>query len=253
MKALIADDSRVARRVLRSVLHDVASDIELDNAVNGLEAVAMHAIRGYDIIFLDVTMPEMDGLSALRKIRETDQDVFITMLSASGDDAMLEDAARFNASAFVSKPFSSLDIQSALQLVTGKPPAVRVLMVDDSRAQRAILRSTLASLEIECDFDEAEDGAEGLRKVLSNAYDLVFLDVNMPRLNGVEVLREAKQTQARAKVVMLSADMETEFQLEMDAMGADASLSKPISPADVLKCLTEMLDVRRPTRRPTAA
>jgi len=253
MKALIADDSRVARRVLRSMLTDVAPEIEFDSAVNGLEAVAMHGIRNYNIIFLDVTMPKLGGLDALRQIRETDGDVFITMLSASGDDAMLEDAARYNASAFVSKPFTSLDIQSSLQLVTGKPPAVRVLMVDDSRTQRTILRSTLASLEIECEFDEAEDGAEGLRKLLSNAYDLVFLDVNMPRLNGVEVLREAKQAQSRAKLVMLSADMETEFQAKVDAMGADASLSKPISPAEVLNCLTEMLDVRRPTRRPSAA
>lgn len=253
MKALIADDSRVARRVLRSMVADIAPDIEIDHAVDGGEAVAMHAIRRYDLIFLDVTMPQMTGLEALESVRGRDADVFVAMLSASEDEALLEEAARLQASAFLPKPFSSLDLQTVLQLITGRAPAVRVLMIDDSRAQRAILRSTLEALPIDCMIDEAEDGAEGLRKALSQPYDLVFLDVNMPKLSGEEVLREIKQAQARAKVIMLSADMEAEYRGKFHAMGADACLPKPSTPAAVLACLQDMLDVRRPTRRPDAA
>jgi CheY-like chemotaxis protein len=179
--------------------------------------------------------------------------VFVGILSALEDDAALADAERYGASAYLAKPFSSLDLQAALQMVTGRPPAIRVLLIDDSRTQRIILRTALTTLEsaadLKCEIEEANDGPEGLRMALSGGYDIVFLDINMPGLNGVEVLREIKRAQRRAKVVMLSGAIDEVYETRLTTLGADACLAKPIEITEVLTCVVAMLDVRRPPRR----
>ncbi len=252
MKALIADHSRTARRILREVLSDIAPEIEVDNAETGDQAVAMHETRSYGLIFLDIFMPDMDGLAALTAIREADPRTFIVMLSALEDVRVLEHAERAGASAFIAKPFSSLDVQSALAPVTRREPTVRLLIIDDSRAQRAILRAALAGLGVSCVIDEAEDGPQGLIKALGRSYDLAFIDINMPGLQGTDVLREIKRAQKRTKVVMTSADLPDSVVRTIGELGGDACVKKPIKIPEVLVTAAELLDARRPARRPAA-
>jgi CheY-like chemotaxis protein len=251
MKVLIADQSRVARRILREMIAELAPEIEVDSAEDGAQAAAMHELRGYDLIFLDIAMPDMDGLAALTIIRQADPRVGLVMLSALEDVTMDEHAQRAGATAFLAKPFSALDLQGVLTLLTKRPVAVRVLMIDDSRAQRAILRTALEGAGVSCAVDEAGDGAEGLTKALSRGYDLIFLDVNMPGLSGADVLREIKRAQKRAKVVMTSTDFNDDLMKTIADLGGDATLKKPIVVAEVLATVAEMLDARRPTRRPS--
>jgi CheY-like chemotaxis protein len=252
MKVLIADQSRVARRILREMIAELAPEIEVDAAEDGGQAVAMHELRRYDLIFLDIAMPDMDGLAALTVLRQADPRVGLVMLSALEDVTMDEHAQRAGATAFLAKPFSALDLQGVLTLLTKRPAAARVLIVDDSRAQRAILRTTLEGSGVAFSVEEAGGGAEGLRKALSRGHDLIFLDVNMPDLSGADVLREIKRAQTRVKVAMTSADLSEELLKTIADLGGDACIKKPFIVAELLATVTEMLDARRPPRRPAA-
>lgn len=81
---------------------------------------------------------------------------------------------------------------------------MRVLIADDSPADRSSLRKILERIEPQAGVDEAMDGAEAIRRLRSTEYDLVLADLLMPRVDGVDVLRAAAELQPGALRVMVS-------------------------------------------------
>jgi two-component system nitrogen regulation response regulator NtrX len=78
----------------------------------------------------------------------------------------------------------------------------RILLVDDERPNRRVLREIFEYEKFV--VDEAEDGEIGLSKILSNDYDIIILDINMPLINGIEVLNELRAAGKETPVVLLS-------------------------------------------------
>jgi CheY-like chemotaxis protein len=109
---LIVDDDPFIRRLIATTLEDVAG-FDIQEAGDGVEAIA--AARAIDpaIVFLDIDMPLMNGIDACRELRALDGDATIVMLTAAGPDAEAE-ARAAGADLFLTKPFSPLDL---LQLV----------------------------------------------------------------------------------------------------------------------------------------
>jgi CheY-like chemotaxis protein len=109
---LIVDDDPFIRRLIATTLEDVAG-FDIQEAGDGVEAIA--AARAIDpaIVFLDIDMPLMNGIDACRELRALDGDATIVMLTAAGPDAETE-ARAAGADLFLTKPFSPLDL---LQLV----------------------------------------------------------------------------------------------------------------------------------------
>jgi response regulator RpfG family c-di-GMP phosphodiesterase len=107
--------------------------------------------------------------------------------------------------------------------------AQRILIVDDERSIRQFVRAVLEPDGLRC--DEAEDGAEALRLASATPYDLVLLDVNMPRLSGLEVLHQLRESPPtpNAKIVMFSGQATSDEMAQMLMAGADDYLTKPFS------------------------
>ncbi len=105
----------------------------------------------------------------------------------------------------------------------------RILIVDDDALLRHLARLVLAPEGMVC--DEASDGAEALEKVQQQSFDLVLLDIDMPRLAGTEVLRRlrANPPSAHLKIIMLSGGVSGEDLSQLLAEGADDYLTKPPS------------------------
>jgi len=82
LKILIVDDSKIARMSVIKSLKVVKPDAELVQATNGLEAVDLYEKERPDVVFLDLTMPVMDGYEALKRIREMDKEAQIIVVSA---------------------------------------------------------------------------------------------------------------------------------------------------------------------------
>ncbi len=82
MKVLIVDDSKIARMGVIKSLKEVHPNAELIQATNGLEAVEFYKQERPDVVFLDLTMPVMDGYEALKRIREIDKDAQVIVVSA---------------------------------------------------------------------------------------------------------------------------------------------------------------------------
>jgi len=82
LKVLVVDDSKIARMGVIKSLKEIASDVELFQATNGLEAVEMYEKERPQVVFLDLTMPVMDGYEALKRIIEIDKEAQVIVVSA---------------------------------------------------------------------------------------------------------------------------------------------------------------------------
>ena len=113
---LIVDDSRTMRKMLAGALSEVGIDVA-GNAGNGIEALELLKTVKPDLITLDITMPEMDGLEALRKIKDQYPDQKVLMVSAAGQKEKVLEALKLGALDFIQKPFEQDNIIKTIQKV----------------------------------------------------------------------------------------------------------------------------------------
>jgi CheY-like chemotaxis protein len=120
-----------------------------------------------------------------------------------------------------------------------------VLIVDDDHFIRKLIKTTLEDVA-EFELHEAGDGLEALEVAERESPTLVFLDVEMPRLNGIETCRRLRDGGAThdCTIVMLTAHGES-MERDAEAAGADLFLTKPFSPLDLLR-LVDGLAGNRP-------
>ncbi len=111
-KVLIADDAAFIRMKSASLVQLLGHDVL--EASNGAEAVAMYAEHHPDAVLLDITMPVMDGIEALKRIMAADPDARVAMVTAIGRQQIIMEAIRAGAKDFVVKPFDTGRIASAL-------------------------------------------------------------------------------------------------------------------------------------------
>ena len=101
---LICDDAAFIRMMIKDILvkngYNIAGEAE-----NGLKAVEKYAETQPDIVLMDITMPEMDGIQALKKIKENDPNASVVMCSAMGQQAMVIESIQSGARDFIVKPF----------------------------------------------------------------------------------------------------------------------------------------------------
>ena len=133
---MLADDHRMLREGLRRSMTDQGFDV-VGEAGNGDEAVRMAELLRPDIILMDVTMPEMDGVEATRQIRAIAPNIRIVMLTMHAEQGVLADAIRAGASGYLVKDCSTEEIADAVRLaVSGESalsPQIAASMLDEVR------------------------------------------------------------------------------------------------------------------------
>ena len=111
-RILVVDDAEFMRVRAARVLEDAG--YEVIHAGNGVEALKQYADSRPDAVLLDITMPEMDGLTALKEIRKLDPSARVAMVTAMGQQAIVMEALRSGARDFVIKPFQPERVLAAL-------------------------------------------------------------------------------------------------------------------------------------------
>lgn len=116
-KILIADDATFMRMMLKDILSH-AGFINLIEAKNGREAINLFKVEKPELILLDVTMPDMDGLRALEEIKEINPDIKIIMCSSMGQEEIVSECFEKGADDFIMKPFKpERVVQAASQFI----------------------------------------------------------------------------------------------------------------------------------------
>lgn len=112
-KILIVDDAAFMRLTLKTMLEKNGYEV-VGDAGNGFKAVEMYKILNPEIVTMDITMPEMDGIEALAEIMKYDPKANVIMLSAMGQETKIREAVMLGAKGFVVKPFKEEFIVKAL-------------------------------------------------------------------------------------------------------------------------------------------
>ncbi len=121
------------------------------------------------------------------------------------------------------------------------PHNLRMLCVDDHPDLRRSLEQQFLNEDFQ--VDTAEDGIAALEKISENHYDIVLLDLMMPKLDGMGVLREMKKMNKYTNVIMLTAVDEVATAMECVKMGAKDFIQKPYDPEELLHVVIKVLGI----------
>ncbi|MCL6597356.1 response regulator [Alicyclobacillus macrosporangiidus] len=117
-RILVVDDAAFMRMMIKDILTKNGYEV-VGEASDGVQAVEKYQELQPDLVTLDITMPEMDGIEALKRIRAADPNARVIMCSAMGQQAMVIDAIQAGAKDFVVKPFQADRVIAAVKKVLG--------------------------------------------------------------------------------------------------------------------------------------
>lgn len=135
------------------------------------------------------------------------------------------------------------------------PGKRRILVVDDEKNIRLTVQHSLIAADY--DVDTASNGLEGLQKFRAGHYDLILMDLRMPQINGIEMLREIRERDQHTAAIVITAYLTIDTLLEAFSLGVSDYIRKPFSPNDVRETVRrvlarESLDTAHPTPEATS-
>ena len=247
-RVLVGDDEKDITDNIQTTLMDAG--LECDAALGGFDAVdkaksAYENDNSYDVIILDWKMPDLDGVECVRRIRkEIGNDVPIFVLSSYDVSEIEDEAEEAGVDLFLPKPFFLSNFQRVLDTYYQNKTNVeknesddfsnvKILVAEDNEINAEIITELLDSIGIKCVI--AEDGEEALRVFTESSpdeFDMVFMDIQMPRMDGYESARRIRASNnTRAKSIPIIAMTANAFEDDVKASmasGMNAHISKPI-------------------------
>jgi CheY-like chemotaxis protein len=234
--------------------------IASDTAISGEKALALLSEKGhYDIYFIDWKMPDMNGIELTRRIRSHGAEGSVVVMLATEWSAIEDEAKAAGVDKFLSKPLFPSSLAECLNECLGVSDNSAlteekrfdnfegkcILLAEDVDINREIVSALLepTKLEIVC----AENGAEALRmfKEAPSRYDMVFMDVQMPEMDGYEATREIRAlscTEAKeVPIVAMTANVFKEDIEKCLASGMNDHLGKPLNIDEMLEKLHKYL------------
>ena len=119
-KILTVDDAAFMRNIIKRTL-GTAGYTEIYEATDGIQAIQSYKQINPDLVLLDITMPNLDGLNALRAIRTIDPNAKVVMCTAMGQESMVLEAMQYGARDFIVKPFKTDRIVRTVAAIIGEP------------------------------------------------------------------------------------------------------------------------------------
>ncbi|MDR3494800.1 MAG: response regulator [Ancalomicrobiaceae bacterium] len=245
--ALIVDDSDVIRYVLRKSLAKIMPSCVVFECSNARDAARLLGDRIPEVMFIDLNMPGISGfqfLESLSTILDGRKAPIIVSISADTSQNTIDFLKRFGAYDVLHKPFDVRTIAEVLlkSLHVAKPR--NILIVDDSSTSRAIIKKVVARSLFNLKPFEASDGFGAIELASRQAFDCVFVDLNMPGIDGIETAGTILHQRPDATVVLISAQANEKVEREAVHVGIKYFMRKPFYVADINALLHALFEIR---------
>ena len=231
---LVVDDLRSMRLTLGSILEDEGHYVV--TVEDGFQALAAVKKTHFDVIFMDIKMPGINGVQTFREIKRIDPKAAVIMMTAYSVEDLVKEALEEGAYAVVYKPF---DIEKIVALIKEMlEEKTLILVVDDQFSDREALKSTLEDKGYK--VATAADGTEAINMVRERHYDIIFLDVKLPDMSGVETFEQVKYIDPEVAVIMMTGYAEEDMLRSLVSAGAYACIHKPFDMENVVTLIQEI-------------
>lgn len=250
IKILLAEDNEFNQMVAVDTLKSMFDHVEVVVANNGKEATEKVKEKNFDIILMDLQMPELNGFEATRTIKAMGGDIAripIVAMTASATEDAIEDCYKQGMNGYLSKPFVPEELQQTVikhvkSFRNGEAPAagannvantIRILLADDNDFNQMVAQDTLMTLYKSVTVVAAMNGKEAVNKLAAEDFDVVLMDVNMPEMDGHEATRAIRQLAApknNVPIIAMTANVE-KFEIDKcKESGMNDYISKPFDP-----------------------
>jgi len=251
LRILLAEDNELNQEVAIDVLESIG--IEVIVAENGQLAIDILRQRQLseqpiDMLLMDLQMPIMDGLSASRLLRadEAYHDLPIIALTAHAQDKNREECFDAGMNDFLSKPFDAPDLYKKLlkQLIISRH--IQVLMVEDNLINQEIISAMMDELGLL--YDIVETGDEAIKLFSTKNYQLVFMDLQLPDMDGFAATRRLRQIEQESSehkqvpVIAITASTLEEDKEQARQNGMNDYLVKPFELEQLQQLLLQWTD-----------
>jgi two-component system chemotaxis response regulator CheY len=214
-----------------------------------------------DIVCLDYNLPGSNGIELLKSITSEHPHVAVVMITGEATPGLQHAAAEAGSAGFIRKPFSQEQIAKEFRLiiqtqrflidvkkssgpsnvsVTGHAVTSKAIVVDDSKTIRALLLAILSQDGIQV-VGEATNGLQAVTMVQELQPDIVFLDVVMPIMGGMEALKQIRKVSTLTKIVMITANSSRDLVIEAVKEGAAGFIVKPLVAEKVSEAIAKVL------------
>lgn len=270
VRGLIIDDNATNRTLLGHQLRNWGiTQQSADSGIDGLNLLHQAASAGkpFDLAILDMHMPNMDGLEVARLIKKDPvlcqtKLVMLTSVGIRGDAAQ---AKKAGIKIYLTKPVRQTDLYNSLVALvadnSGEEAMItqyslekevpsfnaRVLLAEDNMVNQHVAKAAIQKLG--CSVDLAQNGIEAISQIETNSYDIIFMDCQMPAMDGYEattIIRQQEQSRQtkRTPVIALTANALSGDREKCLAFGMDDYISKPFSQERIAAVLTQWLPAK---------
>jgi len=253
---LIVDDDPRYRSLLRERLQNAGYLIT--EAADGVEAVDILRVESYDVILLDLNMPNMDGFEVLEWLKQNKntKDTNVIVLTADSKRDTVVTSLTLGAKDFITKTSSKLEMLTRIRYLSG----IKVLeemthekISDEELARSKILIVDDEPLSIELTARRIEkqgftvlranSGEQAIAMVKEQDVQLILLDINMPGMDGYTTLKHLREHKAKEElaIVMVTAIEEPDVVIDCIRADADDYIMKPFHPTELIARINTVL------------
>ena len=265
--ALIADDDPILLETAVDTLESLG--VRADRAMTGTDALEMVRRRheegkDYNVVILDWRMPDMDGIETIRRIREEVDARIPILLTSAYDWSDIEDAAKeAGTNGFIGKPLFRSGLYEKINEMLGTEAkavepeddysdlaGMNILIAEDNDINWEIISTMLGMFGITA--ERAENGRICVEKMAGaeeGCYDLIFMDVQMPEMNGLDATRNIRRLEnkwaASIPIIAMTADAFSENVTECLQAGMNGHIAKPVDLKLVIKEIRRIKEEKR--------
>jgi len=261
MNILVCDDNKTSLNILTQILKYLSFNVTAVNSgKEAIEQIKNNKKNKFKLIITDMDMPEINGINVIEEINKINQIPSIIMISAYEKDNITNKIEKLKISGTLTKPISNSSVFDTIMQVFGKNTQIRsiknkhnnetieelenikgasILLVEDNEINQQVAGELLESYKLSVDI--AQNGKEAVEKTQTHNYDLIFMDLQMPIMDGIEASYIIRDNNNKTPIIAMTADVMGEVKEKCIDAGMNDFIAKPINPKHIIKALIKWI------------